>query len=141
MRIAIMNIFANFNRNIKMKIKQSIKTTEKAREGFSVCLGWDRVSLVQSLSRVWLFATPWTATCQASLSTNSQSLLKLMSIVSVMPSNHLILCYPLLLLPSIFPSIRVFSNVLAGSSHQVDKVLELQLQHQSFQWIFRTDLL
>ena len=136
-----MNIFANFNRNIKMKIKQSIKTTEKARKGFSVCLGWDRVSLVQSLSRVWLFATPWTATCQASLSTNSQSLLKLMSIVSVMTSNHLILCYPLLLLPSIFPSIRVFSNGLVGSSHQVDKVLQLQLQHQFFQWIFRTDLL
>ena len=66
---------------------------------------------VQSLSHVWLFATPWTAACQASLSiTNSQSLLKLMSIESVMPSNHLILCYPLLLLPSIFPSIRVFSN-------------------------------
>ena len=56
-------------------------------------------------------ATPWTAACQASLSiTNSQSLLKLMSIESVMPSNHLILCHPLLLLPSIFPSIRVFSN-------------------------------
>ena len=58
-----------------------------------------------------LFATPWTATHQASLSiTNSQSLLRLMSIESMMPSNHLILCYPLLLLPSIFPSIRVFSN-------------------------------
>ena len=67
-------------------------------------------SPVQSLSRVQLFATPWTAVCQASLSiTNSRSLLKLMSIESVMPSNHLILCHPLLL-PSIFPSIRVFSN-------------------------------
>ena len=66
---------------------------------------------VQSLSRVRLFATPWTAAPQASLSiTNSQSLLKLMSIESVMPSNHLILCCPLLLPPSIFPSIRVFSN-------------------------------
>ena len=64
-----------------------------------------------SLSRVRLFATPWTAACQVSLSiTNSRSLLKLMSIESVMPSNHLILCHPLLLLPSIFPSIRVFSN-------------------------------
>ena len=63
------------------------------------------------LSHVRLFATPWTAARQASLSiTNSQSLLKLMSIESVMPSNHLILCRPLLLLPSIFPSIRVFSN-------------------------------
>ena len=65
----------------------------------------------QSLSHVCLFATPWTATHQASLSfTISQSLLKLMSIESVMPSNHLILCHPLLLLPSIFPSIRVFFN-------------------------------
>ena len=63
------------------------------------------------LSHVRLFATPWTAAHQASLSiANSQSLLKLMSIESVMPSNHLILCRPLLLLPSIFPSIRVFSN-------------------------------
>ena len=64
---------------------------------------------VQSLSHVQLFATPWTAVCQASLSiNNSQSLLKLISIESVMPSNHLILCRPLLLLPSIFPSIRSF---------------------------------
>ena len=68
-------------------------------------------SSVQSLSRVRLFATPWIAACQASLSIiNSWSLLKLMSIASVMPSNHLILWCPLLLLPSIFPSIRVFSN-------------------------------
>ena len=67
--------------------------------------------LVQLLSCVQLFVTPWTAACQASLSiTNSQSLLKLISILSVMPSNHLILCHPLHLLPSIFPSIRVFSN-------------------------------
>ena len=66
---------------------------------------------VQSLSHVWLFVTPWTAARQASLSiTNSWSPLKPMSIESVMPSNHLILCCPLLLLPSIFPSIRVFSN-------------------------------
>ena len=66
---------------------------------------------VQSLSRVQLFTTPWTATHQACLSiTNSWSLLKLMSIESLMPSNHLILCCPLLLLPPIFPSIRVFSN-------------------------------
>ena len=66
---------------------------------------------VQLLSHVQLFATPWTAARQASLSvTNFRSLLKLMSIELVMPSNHLILCRPLLLLPSIFPSIRVFSN-------------------------------
>ena len=68
-------------------------------------------SSVQSLSLLRLFATPWTAAHQASLSiTNSWSLLKFMSIESVMPSNHLILCRPLLLLPPIFPSIRVFSN-------------------------------
>ena len=68
-------------------------------------------SSVQLLSRVWLSATPWTAACQASLSiTNSWNLLKLMSIRSMMPSNHIILCHPLLLLPSIFPSIRVFPN-------------------------------
>ena len=70
-------------------------------------------SSVQSLSHIWLFATPWTTARQASLSiTSSQSLLKLMSIESVMPSKHLILCHPLLLLPSVFPSIRVFANEL-----------------------------
>ena len=67
--------------------------------------------VVQSVSCVWIFVTPWTAVRQASLSiTNSWSLPKLISIESVMPSNHLILCPPLLLPPSIFPSIRVFSN-------------------------------
>ena len=72
---------------------------------------WSKFRSVQSLSHVRLFATPWTAAHQASLSiTNSQSLFKLMSIESVMPSNHLILCHPCVLLPSIFPSIRVFSN-------------------------------
>ena len=74
-------------------------------------------SSVQSLSPVQLFGTPWTAARQAPLSmTNSQSLLKLMSIELVMPSNHLILCRPLLLLPSIFPSIRGFSNEQLFSS-------------------------
>ena len=75
-------------------------------------LSWlETVSSVQSLSHVCLFATPWTAACQASLSIiNSWSLLKLMPIESVMPSNHLILRRPLLLPPSIFPSIRVFSS-------------------------------
>jgi len=67
-------------------------------------------SSVQLLSRVRLFATPWIAACQASLSTNSQSSTKPMSIESVMPSSHLILCRPLLLLPPIPPSIRIFSN-------------------------------
>ena len=81
------------------------------------------LSSVQSLSHVQLFVTLWTAACQASLSvTNSWSLLKLMSIESVMPFNHLILCRPLLLLPSIFPSIRVFFNE-SVNSHQVAKVL------------------
>ena len=85
-------------------------------------------SSVQSLSHVQLFVTPWTAARQTSLSiTSSQSLPKSMSIESVMPSNHLILCRPFLLLPSIFPSISV------NSSHQVARVLEFQLQHQSFQ--------
>ena len=85
--------------------------------------------IVQSLSHVWLFVAPWTAARQASLSfTLSQSLLKLMSIESVMPSNHLILCRPLLL-PSIFPSIRVFSN---ESAFCIRWRLELQFQHQSF---------
>ena len=74
-------------------------------------MSYHKCSSVQSLSRVRLFVTPWTAACQAPLSiTNSWSLLKLMFIESVMPSNHLILGRPLLLLPSIFPSIRVFSN-------------------------------
>ena len=68
------------------------------------------ISSVQLLSHAWLFVAPWTAGCKASLSiTNSQSLLKLISIESVMPSNHLIFCHPLLM-PSIFPSIRVFSS-------------------------------
>ena len=76
-----------------------------------MCFRMVSVSSFQSLSRVQLFATPWIAACQASLSiTNSWSLLKLMSIELVMPSSHLILCHPLLLLPSIPPSIRVFSN-------------------------------
>ena len=76
-------------------------------------------SSVQLLSGVWLFATPWTAAYQASLSiTNSQTLLKFMSIESVMPSNHLILCHPLLL-PSIFPSIGVFSNESASAGQSI----------------------
>ena len=83
-------------------------------------------SSVQSLSRVRLFATPWIAACQASLSiTNSRSSLRLMSIQSVMPSSHLILCRPLLLLPPIPPSISLFQWV--NSSHEVAKVLEFQL--------------
>ena len=83
--------------------------TEQQQEGLSWCLSL--FSSAQSLSDVPLFVTPWTAAHQASLSiTNSQSSPKLMSIESVMPSSHLILCRPLLLLPSIFPRIRVLSN-------------------------------
>ena len=87
-------------------------------------------SSVQSLSCVQLFATPWTAARQASLSiANSWSLLKLMSIESVMPSNRLILCHPLLLLPLIFPSIRAFSDESALRIRWP----KFQLHHQSFQ--------
>ena len=94
-----------------------------------------------SLSHVRLFATPWTAARQASLSiTNSQSLLKLTSIESVMPSNHLILCHPLLL-----PACNFFQHQdpfkCVSSSHQVDKVLEFQLQHQSLIDFFTMDWL
>ena len=89
-----------------MKIMASGCITSQQRDGGKV-----EISSVQSLSHVWLFATPWTAVCQASLSiTNSWSLLKLMSFESVMSSNQLILCHPLLLPPSIFPRIWVFSN-------------------------------
>ena len=83
-------------------------------------LRYATVVAVQSLSCVQLLVIPWTTAHQASLSiTNSRSLFKLMSIKSVMPSNHLILCHPLLLLPSIFPSIRVFSNDLALYSQSI----------------------
>ena len=86
-----------------------MKYTVKDKDTLSIILV--PFSSVQSLSRVRLFVTPWIAACQASLSiTNLRSSLKLTSIKSVMPSRHLILCRPLLLLPSIFPSIRVFSN-------------------------------
>ena len=79
-----------------------------------ISMQWNTVAVVQSLHHIQLFVTPWTAAHQASLSfTISWSLLKLMSIESVMPPNHLNLCRPLLLLPSVFPSIRVFSNELA----------------------------
>ena len=92
----------------KQKVKLSIKNKYLELEGAVVTF---QFSSVQSLSCVWLFATPWTAARQASLSiANTRILLKLMSIESVMPSNHFILCRPLLFLPSIFLSIRVFSS-------------------------------
>ena len=97
-------------------------------------------TLGQSLSRVWLFVTPWTAARQASLSiTISCSLLKLMSIKSVMPSNHLNLCCPPFLLPSIFPSIRVFQMSQFFTSD--GQGIGVSASNQSFQWIFRTDFL
>ena len=97
-------------------------------------------SSVHSLSRVWLFVTPWTAACQASLCiTNSGSSLKLMSTESVMPSNHLILSSPSPPVLNLSQHQGLFKWV--SSSHVVSKVLEFQLQHQSFQWIFRTDFL
>ena len=97
--------------------------------------------VVQLLGHVRLFATPWTVAHQAPLSsTISRSSFKFMSIELLMPSNHLIPSRPLLLLPSIFPSIRVFSNEPV-SLYQVANVLELQLHHQSFQWIFRVGFL
>ena len=103
-------------------------------------LDYCQFSSVQLLSHVQLFASPWTAARQASLSiTKCWSPYKPMCIVSVMPSNHLILCGSLLLLPSVFPSISLFKWV--NSSHQVAEVLEFQLQYQSFQWTPRTDLL
>ena len=100
----------------------------------------DQFSSAPSLSRVQLFATPWIAARQASLSiTNSQSSLRLTSIESVMPSSHLILCRPLLLLPPIPLSISLFQWV--NSSHEVAKVLKFHLQHHSFQRNPRADSL
>ena len=95
------------------------------------------VIVIQLLSHAWFFEILWTTACQASLSfTISLTMFKLMSIESVILSNHLILCCLLLFMPSVFPSIRVFFNEFA-SSHQVIKVLEPQLQHQFFQWIIK----
>ena len=95
---------------------------------------------VQLLRHVRLFATSWTTARQASLSiTSSQNLPKLMSIESVMPSNNLILCHPLQLLPSIFPNIRVFSD--ESALHIRWPKYWFQLQHQSLQWTPRIDLL
>ena len=93
---------------------------------------------VQLLSRVWLSVIPWTAARQASLSiTNSWSSFKLMCIESVVPSNYLVFCCPLLLPPNLSQHHGLFQWV--SSLHQVAKVLELQLQHQSFQLIFMID--
>ena len=108
---------------------------------FITFLFWIFSSSVQLLSHVWLFATPWTVARQASLSvTNSWSLLKLMSIELVMPSNHL--SHPL---SSPSPAFNLSKHhglfQPVSSSYWVAKVLALQLQHQSFQWMFRTNFL
>ena len=94
-----------------MELPKKERNTKSLDLNYIILIFVTKLSSVQSLSRVQLFATPWTAAHQASLSiNNSQSLLRLMSIELVMPSNHLILCHLLLLPPSIFPSIWVFSN-------------------------------
>ena len=115
------------------------------KQGFSSIAGrvgsTSTFSSVKLLSCVRLFVTPWTAARQASLSiTNSRSPPKPMCIESVMPSNHLLLCCPLLFLPSIFPSIKVFLNESALLISW-PKVLEFQLLYQSLQWTPRADLL
>ena len=104
----------------RCEIKRHLLLGRKARKNLDILFKSRDVTLptravvVQLLSPVWLFAIPWTAASQSSLSfTISQGLLKLIFIESVMPSSHLILCRPLLLLPSIFPSIRLFSNELS----------------------------
>ena len=99
------------------------------------------VVAIQSLSRVWLFETPWSVACQPSLSfTMSRSLLRYMCIEVVMLHNHLLLCHPFLLLPLIFPNIRIFSNKLAFHI-MWPKDWSFSTKIQSFQLIFRTDLL
>ena len=121
----------HYKANPKRELTSRGQSTQTQNQGgFKVRLCF--ISSVQSFSRVLLFVTPWTAARQASLSiSNSWSLLRLMFIKSVMPSIHLILCHPCLLLPSIFPSIRVFSN--ESALHIRWPKLEFQLQHQSFQ--------
>ena len=98
--------WVSYRQHISGSFKKFYSATLFLLKSLFICF-----SSVQLLSCVWLFETPWITACQASLSiTNPRSLLKLMSIESVMPSSHLILCCPHLLLPSIFPSIRVFSS-------------------------------
>ena len=117
---------------VNLRLRQT-DTQNYPPHGYNMVL---RFPVVQSLNHIWLFAVPWTTAHQASLSfTISWILLRLLSIESVMPSNHLILCHPLLLLHPIFPSIRVFSNELALSirwpkywSFRFTSVLPLNIQ-------------
>ena len=121
------------NSGPSMSTFSSLDIQGKLRQGV-------QFSSVQLLSHVRLFVTPWIAARQASLFiTNSRRSLRLTSIKSVKPSSHLILCHPLLLLPPIPPSIRVFSN--ESTLHEVAKVLEFQLQHHSLQRNPTADLL
>ena len=121
----------NLLQNEKLYFNEKGKTVSsvlKQYEFFSFFFLDIQFSSVQSLSHVWLFATPWIAACQASLSiTNSRSLLKLMSIELVIPSSHLILCRPFSSCPQSLPASGSFQWV--NSSHEVAKVLEFQLQH------------
>ena len=130
--------------NIDRQLSSSFASGHTVRLHFSASLAVKLEPslqlVVQLLSLVWLFVTPWTATGQASLSfTISWSLLKLMSTESMMPSNHLIL------LPPSLPALNLSQHQglfqWARSSHLLAKVLEVQLQHQSFQWIFRVGFL
>ena len=132
--------WCNANNNLRTKL--SLPGTSIKISHYSIPRGTQNTSVliqfssIQSLSRVWLFATLWTVAHQASLSiTNSWRLLKLMSIESVMPSNHIIFCRPILLLPSVFPSIRVLSKsqffALGGQSTGVSasaSVLPMNIQ-------------
>jgi len=126
---------------IKQKVRKFILEKKPVEIGFHIFVFTCKIiAVVQLLSRVWPFVTPWTAARQASLSfTISQKLLKLMSIESVMPSNHLVLCHTFSSCLRSFPASGSFPrSVFFASGAQV---LNLQLQHQSFQWIFRTDFL
>ena len=128
LNIIVFNVIVTFNKRFF-----SICHCKKVTKKLYACV----LSSLQSLSCVQLFEIPWTAACQASLSiTNSRSSLRLTSIESVMPSRHLILLSPSPPAFNLPQHEGLFKWI--GSSHQVAKVLEFQLQHQSFQWIFRT---
>ena len=137
----------SWTRENEIKIYSSHLQRSASREIYKIIImitsmnTWWHVVAVQSLRCVQLFVTPWRAACQAPLSsTISQCWLKFMSIQLVMLSNHLILCCPLLLFAfNISQHQGLFQ--LVSSSHEVVKILELQLQHGSFQWIFRADFL
>ena len=120
--MGILDHLTCLQRNLYSGQEATIRTGHGTTDWFQIGKGVHQFSSVQSLSRVRLFATSWTAACHASLSiTNSRSLLKLISIELVMPANHLTFCHPLLLLPSVFPSIRSFpmSQFFASSDQSI----------------------